>query len=83
MNLYERFQGIDDGTFTEDDFNDFLGFLSFDFAALPDFINSIIRPFEQDTRSSHSQRSTRTRDFQLNQSQKGMAEGDFRKDKAQ
>ena len=28
---YSIFQGINDGVFTEDDFNDFLGFLSFDY----------------------------------------------------
>jgi hypothetical protein len=28
VELYTRFQGIDDGVFTEEDFLDFLGFLS-------------------------------------------------------
>jgi hypothetical protein len=28
VDLYSRFQGIDDGVFTQDDFLDFMGFLS-------------------------------------------------------
>lgn len=80
--MYSQFQGIDDGTFTEDDFNDFMGFLSFDYNSQADFNTAIIRPFyEEDNRSSISQKSTRTRDFQLSKSQKGIPEGDFRKDK--
>lgn len=85
VDLYAKFQGIDDGTFTEDDFNDFLGFLSFDYASIEDFKKHVIRPFyEDDSKSTISQKSNRTRDFQLNKSQKGLPEsnvGDFRKDK--
>jgi Ca2+-binding EF-hand superfamily protein len=84
VDLYARFQGIDDGTFTEDDFNDFLGFLSFDFASLGDFATAVIRPFhEEDNKSSLSHKSNRTRDFQLNKSQKALPEADVRKDKRQ
>ena len=45
MDLYSRFQGIDDGIFTEDDFNDFLGFLWFDYSSIDDFKKNVIRPF--------------------------------------
>lgn len=34
---YSIFQGITDGVFTEDDFNDFLGFLSFDYSLSEQF----------------------------------------------
>lgn len=65
VELYSKFQGIDDGVFTEDDFLDFMGFLSFDYASNEQFKKHIIRAFyEEDTRSVTSQRSNRSRDFQ-------------------
>jgi hypothetical protein len=45
IELYAKFQGIDDGVFTEDDFNDCLGFLAFDFSSYEAFRKTIIRPF--------------------------------------
>lgn len=42
---YSVFQGINDGVFTEDDFNDFLGFLSFDYTLSEKFKSEVIRGF--------------------------------------
>jgi Ca2+-binding EF-hand superfamily protein len=87
VDLYSKFQGIDDGVFTEEDFNDFLGFLSFDFASPEHFKRTIISAFyEEDNRSVASQRSNRSRDFQASQIQNReepnkSAHGDFRKNK--
>lgn len=65
INLYARFQGIDDGVFTEDDFHDCFGFLSFEYDSFEVFKNNVIRPFyEEDRQSVSSQRSNRSRDFQ-------------------
>ena len=65
MDLYVRFQGIDDGVFTEDDFYDFLGFLSFNYDSDNAFKSFVIRPFyEEDRQSVTSQKSNRSRDFQ-------------------
>ena len=70
VDLYVKFQGIDDGVFTEDDFNDCLGFLSFDFNTNEDFRKSIIKPFyEEENRSVASQRSNRSREFQTTKTQ--------------
>ena len=70
VDLYVKFQGIDDGVFTEDDFNDCLGFLSFDFNTNDDFRKSIIKPFyEEENRSVASQRSNRSREFQTTKTQ--------------
>ena len=70
VDLYSQFQGIDDGVFTEDDFNDCLGFLSFDFNSNDSFKNHIIRAFyEEDNKSVVSHKSNRSRDFQSNKSQ--------------
>jgi hypothetical protein len=80
---YSTFQGINDGVFTEDDFNDFLGFLSFDYSLSDKFKNEVIRAFyEEDNKSTVSQKSNRTRDFQGLKSHKGENSqliGDFRK----
>ena len=65
INLYVKFQGIDDGVFTEDDFLDCLGFISFDYNSQETFSSHVIRPFyEEDKQSVSSQRSNRSRDFQ-------------------
>lgn len=70
IDLYAKFQGIDDGVFTEDDFHDCLGFLSFDYNSNEAFTSHIIRPFyEEDKKSVTSQRSNRSREFQTNKSQ--------------
>ena len=86
VQLYGQFQGIDDGVFTEEDFHDFMGFLSFDHDSFEEFKHYLIRPFyEEDKKSVSSQRSNRSRDFQ-NKSQirediRHSYEGDFRKNK--
>ena len=87
IDLYVKFQGIDDGVFTEDDFHDCLGFISFDHNSNDSFRSHVIRPFyEEDRQSVSSQRSNRSRDFQ-NKSQVGKGEYveepqvDFRKNK--
>lgn len=63
VELYETFQGIDDGVFTDEDFVDFFGFLAFAFADAQHFVNFVERAYfvEDDTRSQHSQRSNRSR----------------------
>ncbi len=38
IKLYETFQGIDDGVFTDEDFADFFGFLAFAFGDIGQFI---------------------------------------------
>jgi len=37
VDLYARFQGIDDGVFTEEDFVDFIGFLSANYPVYENF----------------------------------------------
>ena len=65
MELYESFQGIDDGVFTDEDFIDFFGFLAFAFADIEKFVTFVEKAYfvEDDTRSQHSQRSNRSREF--------------------
>ena len=41
VELYENFQGIDDGVFTDEDFIDFIGFLAFAFVDIQQFITFI------------------------------------------
>ncbi len=41
VELYEHFQGIDDGVFTDEDFIDFIGFLAFAFVDIQQFITFI------------------------------------------
>lgn len=86
VDAYCVFQGINDGVFTEDDFNDFLGFLSFDYTSSDKFKAEIIRGFyEEDNKSTISQKSNRTRDFQGPKNMKGEGSqpiGDFKKEKA-
>jgi hypothetical protein len=63
---YSRFQGIDDGVFTQDDFIDLMGFLSADCPADDQFRRQLVRPFTQeDTISVLSQRSNRSREFSV------------------
>ena len=81
IELYCQFQGIDDGVFTEDDFIDFMGFLSFNALSNQQFRNQFIRPFfEEDALSTVSHKSNRSRDF--NGSRKN-DQNDFRKNKDQ
>lgn len=86
VDLYARFQGIDDGVFTEDDFHDCIGFLSFDYDSVEAFKSNVIRPFyEEDRQSVSSQRSNRSRDFQnksqIREDPIDKMQGDFRKNK--
>ena len=86
IDLYARFQGIDDGVFTEDDFHDCIGFLSFDYDSVEAFKSNVIRPFyEEDRQSVSSQRSNRSRDFQnksqIKEDPIEKVQGDFRKNK--
>jgi len=88
VNLYCNFQGIDDGVFTQDDYFDFMGFLSFT-QSKEEFIAFINRAFyEEDNRSVHSSKSNRSRNFQQTQRNTGKEEvteqtGDFKKHKEQ
>ena len=43
--MYESFQGIDDGVFTDEDFVDFFGFLAFSFADSQHFINFVEKAY--------------------------------------
>lgn len=63
IQLYESFQGIDDGVFTDEDFIDFLGFVAFAFADPQQFISFVEKGYfgDEDARSQHSQRSNRSR----------------------
>lgn len=63
IQLYETFQGIDDGVFTDEDFIDFFGFLAFAFSDTHQFINFVEKAYfiEDDTRSQNSQKSNRSR----------------------
>ena len=63
IQLYETFQGIDDGVFTDEDFIDFFGFLAFAFSDTQQFINFVEKAYfiEDDTRSQNSQKSNRSR----------------------
>lgn len=65
IELYESFQGIDDGVFTDEDFVDFFGFLAFAFADAQQFMGFVEKAYfnEDDARSQHSQRSNRSREF--------------------
>lgn len=66
VELYSRFQGIDDGVFTQDDFFDFMGFLSSDCISEEQFRLQLIRPFyQEDTISVLSHKSNRSRDFSV------------------
>lgn len=83
MELYCQFQGIDDGVFTEEDFVDFMGFLSFNSLANENFKNQFIRPFyQEDNLSVASHKSNRSRDFSNNGSRKN-DQIDCRKNKDQ
>jgi hypothetical protein len=63
VKLYESFQGIDDGVFTDEDFVDFFGFLAFAFADTERFVSFMEKSYfgEDDAKSNHSQRSNRSR----------------------
>ena len=65
IKLYENFQGIDDGVFTDEDFMDFFGFLAFAFPDAQQFVNFVEKAYfiDDDARSQHSQRSNRSREF--------------------
>jgi hypothetical protein len=81
VELYSRFQGIDDGVFTQDDFLDFMGFLSADCPANDQFNRQLIKPFyQEDTLSVASQRSNRSRDFSVREGSQG-DHSNFRKNK--
>ena len=87
VDLYCAFQGIDDGVFTEDDFNDFMGFLSVCYPNYDGFHRTLIKAFyEEDNKSTVSNRSNRSREFS-NKSQRAEEEPvpvqhtDFRKNK--
>jgi hypothetical protein len=80
---YSRFQGIDDGVFTQDDFIDFMGFLSADCTSDDQFRRLLIRPFTQeDTISVVSQRSNREREFSVREGSQA-EQKNFRKNKEQ
>lgn len=66
VQLYCQFQGIDDGVFTEEDFLDFFGFLSFSHYSHEVFKKFIRNAFydEEEVRSVASRQSNRSRDFQ-------------------
>lgn len=83
MDLYSRFQGIDDGVFTQDDFLDFMGFLSSEQPLDDQFERQYVRPFfKEDTISVASHQSNRSRDFSVREG--SQAEGkNFRKNKDQ
>lgn len=83
MESYSRFQGIDDGVFTQDDFLDFMGFLSADCSSDDQFRRLLIRPFTQeDTVSVVSQRSNRSREFSGREASQAES-NNFRKNKEQ
>jgi len=45
IHLYCKFQGIDDGVFTDEDFIDFIGFLSFYFSHTDQFVNFVSKAY--------------------------------------
>jgi hypothetical protein len=58
--LYCEFQGINDGVFTFEDFEDFFGFIGIYFENDEDFRSFILKTFDEDTaRSSIGSRASR------------------------
>lgn len=87
IDSYCKFQSIDDGIFTDQDFNDFFEFVSFSYGVDSAFQEFIRTGFygQEPPRSSVSSRSSR-REFDPNrrqvsehQSQQHQLTGDFRK----
>ena len=82
IDSYERFQSIDDGVFTDEDFIDFFEFLSFSFSediSFEEFIK--IGFFGYEPARSSSSRSSRLREFGHLESKRvnEPIQGDFRK----
>lgn len=54
MDLYCEFQGIDDGVFTFEDFEDFFGFIGLHFSSDEDFRSFVLKTFDEETQSVRS-----------------------------
>jgi hypothetical protein len=65
IDLYCQFQSIDDGVFTEEDVNDFFGFISFTLVNDKDFHSFIQKGFytEKSEQNSASSSKLRVREF--------------------